>query len=262
MRSWIAEARFALTRTASLKQAGQLLAHTALFHLGNRGFAQDRQTKLNVTVSIGEQRRAIALRTGRIGDLFVLYEVLAFDAYRIPPQLVAPQSVETIIDCGANVGLTSLYFASTYPAARIYSVEADPENFALLRANTASEPRIVPVHACVVSTPQSAVSFDTFGPAWGRRNLATGKGTAVPAMTLDELLTKFSIASVDLLKMDIEGAEREVLSVGSYLDAVQHMAIELHGDYTLADFGKAVGSHGLRVRPADDSCAVITAHRG
>jgi hypothetical protein len=50
---------------------------------------------------MGNQVRRLTLRTGKIGDLFILYEVLAYDAYRISPTLVAPDKIKTIIDCGA-----------------------------------------------------------------------------------------------------------------------------------------------------------------
>jgi FkbM family methyltransferase len=261
MKSWIREARFAASRTANAREGFRLLAHTALFHLANRGLARDRATKLPIRVMVGDQWRPLILRTGRIGDLYVLYEVMASDAYHISPDLIAPDSVKVIIDCGANIGLTSLYLASSYPAARVYSVEADPDNFAMLRQNTESEPRIVPIHACIVPVPQATVCFDNRGPAWGRKSDATGSGIVVPALTVDELLSRYAIDRVDLLKMDIEGAEREVLAAGKYLDAVQHVVAELHDGYSLVDFGRDVSAHGLIARPPNDAGGAVTAHR-
>jgi FkbM family methyltransferase len=261
--SWVDEAIFAARRTANMRDARRLLANTALFHLANRGLVTDRQIILSIKVLIGDRWRPLTLRTGKIGDLFILYEVLAFEAYQIPGSIIAPHSVETIVDCGANIGLTALYFASAYPAARIYCVEADPDNFAVLQANAASEPRLVPIHACIVATPQTSARFDNQGPAWGRHNLeiTNANGASVPAITLDELLERYALARVDLLKMDIEGAEREVLAAGNYLDAVQHIVAELHAGYSLADFSRAVAKHGLRARPPDHACIATTAHR-
>ena len=69
------------------------------------------------------------------GDLFVLYEVLAFNAYHIAPSLLPTDNVRVIVDCGANIGITSLFLAARYPGATILSVEPHPENFALLKAN-------------------------------------------------------------------------------------------------------------------------------
>jgi FkbM family methyltransferase len=258
--SWFREAKFALRRAASAADAGRLLMHTAHFHLANRGLVRDKLGSISIDISMGNQVRRLTLRTGKIGDLFILYEVFAHDAYRISPTLVAPDKIKTIIDCGANIGMASLYFASAYPAARIYSVEADPENFALLKANTVAERRIVPIHGCIVSIPQDTVSFNIQGPAWGRK-LGGTDGVLVPAITLDALLAKHGIARVDLLKMDIEGAEREVLAIGDYLGTVQHVIAELHNDYDFSHFSAAVAKHGLRARFPDKECLAITAHR-
>jgi len=90
-----------------------------------------------------------------------LGNVITIDDERIKSHLD-----RVVRDCGANVGLTSLYFAAGYPKALIYIIEADPGNFSLLEKNTASEPRIRPIHACVVGARQPIVTFSNEGPAW------------------------------------------------------------------------------------------------
>jgi hypothetical protein len=95
---------------------------TVHFHLANRGYISDTAGAISVRILIGDLVRHLTLRTGRIGDLFILYEVLVFNAYRVSSNLIASDKVQTIIDCGANIGLTSLYFASAYPKARIYTL--------------------------------------------------------------------------------------------------------------------------------------------
>jgi FkbM family methyltransferase len=120
--------------------------------------------------------------------------------------------VRVIVDCGANIGITSLFLAARYPGARILSVEPHPENFALLRTNVAQVPRILPIHACVTGASRSAVRFTTDQAAWGNRIAAHDRGVLVPAITIEELCEQNGIKKIDLLKLDIEGAEEQVLA--------------------------------------------------
>ena len=138
----------------------------------------------------------------------MLYEVLASNAYHIAPSLLPADNVRVVVDCGANIGITSLFLAARYPGATILSVEPHPENFALLKTNVAEVPRIVPIRACVTGTPQSAVRFTTDRPAWGNRIATDDHGVLVPAITIEELCKQNGIEKIDLLKLDIEGARR------------------------------------------------------
>ena len=257
------EVGFALTKTASFSDAGRLFAHTARFHLANHKLAPDSSALFSIKLAIGEKPRHLTLRTGRIGDLFVLYEILAWGAYRISEKVVTPHQVTTIIDCGANIGVTALFFASKYPNAKIYSIEPDPSSFSILKLNAAQEPKIIPIHGCIVAGQAETAKFETYGPAW-RRKLSvaeSSKSISVPSMTLDDLIEDYSIEQIDLIKMDIEGAERAVLSAGNYLARTQSIVAELHDGYTFCDFSNAVAKHGLRARPPDSHCGLPSAHR-
>ena len=111
------------------------------------------QPPIDIDLRIGSMRRTVRLRPCT-GDIFIFYEVLAFHAYALPEDLLAPAQVRTIVDCGANIGMTALYMAGRYPNARIIAVEADPQNFAILSHNTAGIDRILPVHGALVGTPR------------------------------------------------------------------------------------------------------------
>jgi FkbM family methyltransferase len=257
------EVEFALTKTASFRDAVRLLARTARFHLANRKLAPDGLAVFSINLVVGEKLRHLTLRAGQVGDLFVLYEVLAWRAYRISEKLIIPHQVKTIIDCGANIGFTALYFASIYPNAKIYSIEPDPSSFSVLKLNAAQEPRIIPIHGCIVAEQTHTVAFDTSGPAWGRKlsTTQTAKSIGVPSITLDDLIKDHSIEQIDLIKMDIEGAERAVLSTGSYLARTKSVVAELHDGYSFCDFSNAVARHGLQARPPDSQCGLPSAHR-
>ena len=175
----------------------------------------------------------------------MLYEVLASNAYHIAPSLLPPDNARVVVDCGANIGITSLFLAARYPGATILSVEPHPENFALLKTNVSQVSRILPICACVTGTSQSAVRFTTHQPAWGNRIATDDHGVLVPAITIEELCKQNGIEKIDLLKFDIEGAEEQVLENGTFLARTEHIIVELHGHYGFQCFQRDIAPYGL-----------------
>jgi FkbM family methyltransferase len=240
-----------------------LLHHTVRFHIRNGfGLVGDNRHTFTIDLRIDHGRPTTLTLRPFAGDLFVLYEVLAFNAYHIAPTLLPPDDVRVIVDCGANVGITSLFLAARYPNATILSVEPHPENFALLEANVGQVPRITPIRACVTGRPQSAIRFTIDQAAWGNRIATDADGVLVPAITIDELCNKYGLAKIDLLKLDIEGAEEHVLENGSFLARTELIIVELHGHYGFQRFQRDIASYGFtaqEARPPDTY--MVTARR-
>ena len=69
----------------------------------------------------------------------------------------------------------------------------------------------------------------------------------MPAFTIDEICNNYQLSRVDLLKMDIEGAEREIFGNGSFMRRVGFVIIELHGDYDVEQFSKHLASWSFGV---------------
>jgi hypothetical protein len=166
------EIRFAHKAVRNQQQFRTLVLHTLAFHWQNarRSSASPRQP-FDVTLTLEGRPNApyhatVRLRPGA-GDLAIFYEVLARGAYRLQPGLVDADAPLTIVDAGANIGMTSLYFASRYSQARIFAIEPNPENYAALKLNTASEPRITVLQACVTPLPRQTVFIETSGPLPG-----------------------------------------------------------------------------------------------
>jgi FkbM family methyltransferase len=195
------------------------------------------------------------------GDLFVFYEVLADRCYDLPPRLLAPHRARCIVDCGANIGFTSLFFASRYPNATIYSVEPHPANFAMLKRNVGHEKRIVPINAAIVGVPRRSVHLSMDKPAWGNQIEMSGTGSEIPAYTISQICEMFKLTQLDLLKIDIEGAEREVFEHADFLCRVGLGLIELHGDYTFDSFVFDVANWG-GVASRERDVKMITFRRG
>jgi len=167
-----------------------------------------------------------------------------------------PNSPAYIVDAGANVGLASLYFLRRFPQARVISIEPDPENFAIAQKNLAPfGDRCHLVNAALWSTAGTLfISRGTFrdGRHWATQTLplqAAGEET-VQARTIKSLTNEFRFPRVDLLKMDIEGAEVSVFGLGdtSFLGNTQVCAVECHGAEGETAFKKAAMPYGFKFK--------------
>jgi FkbM family methyltransferase len=77
------------------------------------------------------------------------------------------RSPKTIVDAGANVGFTTLFFASQYPHARIIAIEPSPRSVELLRMNVAGLPNVTIVEAALWAKTEDLLLEDIPGRSWG-----------------------------------------------------------------------------------------------
>jgi FkbM family methyltransferase len=133
---------------------------------------------------------------------------------------------EFIIDAGAHIGLSSVFFALRYPKARIVAIEPDDSNFALLKKNAAPFKNVTPIKAGLWSHETTLKISNPGADTWSFR---VQEGQGIPAVTVPGLLQRFGRRQVDLLKIDIEGSEVELLKQSaSWIASVEAMVIELH----------------------------------
>jgi FkbM family methyltransferase len=136
-----------------------------------------------------------------------------------------------ILDCGGNVGLASLWYKRAYPHARITSFEADPRIAATLQRNLAANGhRDVDVVNAAVWVENTTLEFRAEGTDSGAVASVAGETPGevlrVPAIRLRDWLER---DPVDLLKLDIEGAEAAVLEdIAPVLDRVAALQMEVH----------------------------------
>jgi FkbM family methyltransferase len=136
-----------------------------------------------------------------------------------------------ILDCGANVGLASLYFKRQYPEARVTAYEADPGIAEVLRGNLSRNgSEDVEVVSAAVWIENGSIEFCCEGADSGTVGAfasgIAGKRVRVPSVRLKDILAN---GPVDLLKLDIEGSEETVLNdCAGELQNVRAILLDLH----------------------------------
>jgi len=160
-------------------------------------------------VTLPGLKHPIYFRPGS-SDIHTFREIFLRREYAI--QIPEENIPKTIIDAGANIGFTTLFFLLRFPNSQIISLEPNAENFELLKKNTAGYPNILPMQAALWNKKGVLNVIDE---GYGVRGFVVGEGSLknadnVPSTTLMELISQNNISSIDILKIDIEGSEKEV----------------------------------------------------
>jgi FkbM family methyltransferase len=202
----------------------------------------------------GTSRAEIAHRRVRCRDfpmLVTMYEEIWLRRhYPFEPRRADP----VVFDCGASIGLASLYFKTVAPAARITAFEPEPATFELLRENLADS-GVECINAAVAAAPgKETLRVPSPSAAEGGATLRLAEGAGwdeieVTTVRLSDCVT----GPVDFLKLDIEGAEREVVDDLARTGAIGHvaeLALEYHptDDDRLGELLQHLRAAGFRYR--------------
>ncbi|WP_254563024.1 FkbM family methyltransferase [Dyadobacter diqingensis] len=132
-----------------------------------------------------------------------------------------------ILDCGANIGMSILYFKNLYPESKVIAFEAEPAISALLSANLSRN------NITGVEVISKAVWKDAEGIWFGSESAdsssiySQAEKKKIPSVRLKDYLEKE--AKIDFLKIDIEGAETAVLDdCRKSLSHVENLFVEFH----------------------------------
>jgi len=157
-----------------------------------------------------------------------------------------------ILDLGGNIGFGSVFLAQLFPAATFAVVEPDPRNVPLLRRNLAGNGvRATVVDAAIGAEPGTLRLRWGLDPACssldgtGLHDLAGS--TEVRVVDVPEVLRAASWDRVDLVKIDIEGAEEELLARNNtWLERVDAILIEIHPNTTVERLNGYVAPYGFK----------------
>lgn len=166
-------------------------------------------------------------------ELRVIREVFVNGEYDLPA--ISP---DLILDLGSNVGLSVLYFADRYPEARIIAVEPARRAFARLQRNVGGLPNVRLLRAAAVGT-DGPVRLHTGWQSWASSLFAENEDMyeveEVDGRTVDSILAAFGEKRADVVKLDVEGAEAEVLAGSAAVSRARCVVFEFHQEHCEED---------------------------
>lgn len=162
-------------------------------------------------------------------DLLVLWSM--FGNKECEVKLTSMPSV--IIDGGAHIGFAAIQFAVQFPEATVLAVEPDAENQVLLASNCEQYANIEIVKGAIWNEQTTGVIGNPDSDYWARHfspDASAPNAVTVTARTIDSILAERGLTSADIVKLDIEGAERRVIcdSNARWLATANAVIVEIH----------------------------------
>jgi FkbM family methyltransferase len=200
--------------------------------------------------------RSIKFRIGSYFDWATIHEVFSRNEYSTEGfaihenvnehyRHVATKGTPLILDLGANIGISASFFSLCYPGSKVIAVEPASQNISLLTRNTAQIPGITVLHGAVGSSSGEVSLFDSGAGNNAFRTFGSESQVleTVLCYSIQDLVDAHSDATPFLLKIDVEGAEKELFSANfDWIDSFKVIVIETH-DWMLP--GEAISSNLL-----------------
>jgi FkbM family methyltransferase len=137
-----------------------------------------------------------------------------------------------LIDLGGNMGTLAIYLALKYPNLKIYSYEADPENFAIyqenIKLNNLQDHENLKAFNLAVTKDGKDVYINKAYQSGANKISSTKANTShiVKSITLDDIIQTHNIKAINYLKVDIEGSEFDVIYAS---ESFKNIPIEYYG---------------------------------
>ena len=171
-------------------------------------------------------KHPIHLRKNEQSDLEVFKQIFIEKQYH-PYHYKNPK---IIIDAGGNVGLFTVLMKNKFPEAKFITIEPDSDNFRMAKKNLENYPDIQLLNKGVWSSDVKLKIIDENASKWGIQVVEDNENGTIEAISINTILKENNFDRIDVLKMDIEGSEKEVFSKNyeDWLPKVKILVIELH----------------------------------
>jgi FkbM family methyltransferase len=226
---------FKIKPTLSQLEVNELFNH--LIHSKGK-LISERKDKFKVTVF--DSSIPLSIRKYPSSDLKVFGQVFRGNEYKSVVQLYIKyfdKNPKHIIDAGGNVGYTSVFFKYIFPEAQIAIIEPDDGNFAMIQDNFSFnlvDSKLFKGGLWNKNTYLKIVRDFRDKSDWSIRVEETDEASNLKAFTVDFILNQSGFESVDIFKIDIEGAEKQVFKNKEGLAFLNHtkcIAIEIHDEF-------------------------------
>jgi FkbM family methyltransferase len=185
------------------------------------------------SVSVPTIAHIITLR-GATSDVRTFHQIFTDEEYNLKLDFY-PQN---IIDAGANIGLAAVYFANKYPQSKIVSIEPEAANYNLLATNVKHYAGVYPLNKALSNIQETLQVVDIGLGNWGFTTTKTQSNessvsNSIETITIPQLMKQYNFAYLDIVKIDIEGYEKELFESNfeEWLPKTRCLIIELH-DWT------------------------------
>lgn len=202
--------------------------------------------------------RQFFLELDSVIDVAVLAEVFVLREY----EWELDYSVQTVLDLGAHWGDSSVYYAMEYPEAKIFAVEPTPGAFERLNKLVVQFPNIVPIRGAlgsVTGEQKLFVSKSTLGNSLTKRS-ENNHAITVNTFDFKSLCEQAGVGSFDLVKFDIEGAEKYIFENPEIKNYSRGFIGEIHldlMDVTLGQIKKYFSGHDMTLNKINDSRYIV-----
>ena len=191
------------------------------------------QPDLQLTLTHGQRKWRLPMRMSS-EDYAAFREIFLYGYY--DHDLGQPH---TILDLGGYCGYTALTLSARFPQARVAAVEPHPGNFAALTANVAMNKLPVKLFQCAATVTDGPVSLYLGGGmthGLAPTHHSTGGAITVDGLSVPTILNRLGWERIDLLKIDIEGAEEQLFRARQpWLAQVKTIIGEYHGAYQVPE---------------------------
>jgi FkbM family methyltransferase len=270
--------RLAASLPAPLQEASRLAYAGARITKGPRSFATYLRLA-RIRRHTGSNGKVVRVRLRELGGRAVAIRPSTSDAdtiwgtfagrYHRPPAEALDRELLLIWDLGANIGLTMADLAVRHPRAHIVGLEMDAENAALARENTYAWSDRCEVIQAAAWPSDGQLGYVQLAGATSGHFVTGATQEEDPSVTTTDALSPYSLlalagpdAVVDFAKIDIEGAEIELLRHNAgWAHRVRTMAVEVHAPYTVDQCRDDLAELGYETRVDPRHWACVIAYR-